>query len=292
MFFLYATMKLKILQTVYDFLMEDHPMPIYFNSAPVDFPFQFDSIGNNWDQESTMRPNGFPVYHYLQTQEGSGILTINGQHYTIGENQGVLLAPGIPHAYRSVSGKWITLFATFSGSLSPYFSALFGSSHLLFFENEKAATIRKLIDQSVLHHQETPVDSQLLSQECYQVLLQFTGGLQVNPSKQPAWEKYIRPVLASIHTRYMEDLTADALSREVFVTPQYLSRLFSRYLGCSVYEYLTKFRLSKAKELLVSHRGRKIQDIAQDVGYTDASHFVLMFRKMTGMTPSEFRKIN
>ncbi len=267
-------------------------MPIYFNSAPVDFPFQFDSIGNNWDQEPTMRPNGFPVYHYLQTQEGSGILTIDGQHYTIGENQGVLLAPGIPHAYRSVSGKWITLFATFSGSLSPYFSALFGSSHLLFFENEKAATIRKLIDQAVLHHQETPVNPQLLSQECYQVLLQFTGGLQINPSKQPAWEKYIRPVLASIHTRYMEDLTADALSREVFVTPQYLSRLFSRYLGCSVYEYLTKFRLSKAKELLVSHRGRKIQDIAQDVGYTDASHFVLMFRKMTGMTPSEFRKIN
>lgn len=292
MIFLYATMKLKILQTVYDFLMEDHPMPIYFNSAPVDFPFQFDSIGNNWDQESTMRPDGFPVYHYLQTQEGSGILTINGQHYTIGENQGVLLAPGIPHAYRSVSGKWITLFATFSGSLSPYFSALFGSSHLLFFENEKAATIRKLIDQAVLHHQETPVNPQLLSQECYQVLLQFTGGLQINPSKQPAWEKYIRPVLASIHTRYMEDLTADALSWEVFVTPQYLSRLFSRYLGCSVYEYLTKFRLSKAKELLVSHRGRKIQDIAQDVGYTDASHFVLMFRKMTGMTPSEFRKIN
>lgn len=292
MIFLYATMKLKILQTVYDFLMEDHPMPIYFNSAPVDFPFQFDSIGNNWDQESTMRPDGFPVYHYLQTQEGSGILTINGQHYTIGENQGVLLAPGIPHAYRSFSGKWITLFATFSGSLSPYFSALFGSSHLLFFENEKAATIRKLIDQAVLHHQETPVNPQLLSQECYQVLLQFTGGLQINPSKQPAWEKYIRPVLASIHTRYMEDLTADALSREVFVTPQYLSRLFSRYLGCSVYEYLTKFRLSKAKELLVSHRGRKIQDIAQDVGYTDASHFVLMFRKMTSMTPSEFRKIN
>ena len=69
-------------------------MPIYFNSAPVDFPFQFDSIGNNWDQESTMRPDGFPVYHYLQTQEGSGILTINGQHYTIGENQAFCSLPG------------------------------------------------------------------------------------------------------------------------------------------------------------------------------------------------------
>ena len=45
-------------------------MPIYFNSAPTDFPFQFDSIGNNWNQEPTLRPDGFPVYHYLQTQEG------------------------------------------------------------------------------------------------------------------------------------------------------------------------------------------------------------------------------
>lgn len=176
--------------------------------------------------------------------------------------------------------------------MSPYFSTLFGSAHLLFFEAEKAAILRKLIDQAVLHHQETPVNPQLLSLECYQVLLQFTGGLQTNPSRQPAWEKYIRPVLAIIHTRYMEDLTAEALSQEVFITPQYLSRLFSRYLGCSVYEYLTKFRLSKAKELLVSNRGRRIQDIAQDVGYTDASHFVVMFRKITGMAPSEFRRIN
>ena len=149
-------------------------MPIYFNSSPVNFPFQFDSIGNNWDQEPTLRPDGFPLYHYLQTQEGCGILTIDGRDYTIEENQGVLLAPGVSHAYRSASGKWITLFATFSGSMSPYFSTLFGSSHLLFFEAEKAAILRKLIDQAVLHHQETPVNPQLLSLECYQVLLQFT----------------------------------------------------------------------------------------------------------------------
>ena len=73
-------------------------MPIYFNSSPVNFPFQFDSIGNNWDQEPTLRPDGFPLYHYLQTQEGCGILTIDGRDYTIEENQGVLLAPGVSHA--------------------------------------------------------------------------------------------------------------------------------------------------------------------------------------------------
>ena len=201
--------------------------------------------------------------------------------------------PGIPHVYRSAFGSVDHFVCHVQWFHEPLFFRAYSALLICcFLKAEKAAILRKLIDQAVLHHQETPVNPQLLSLECYQVLLQFTGGLQTNPSRQPAWEKYIRPVLAIIHTRYMEDLTAEALSQEVFITPQYLSRLFSRYLGCSVYEYLTKFRLSKAKELLVSNRGRRIQDIAQDVGYIDASHFVVMFRKITGMAPSEFRRIN
>lgn len=266
-------------------------MPIYFNSAPIALPFQFNSIGNNWDQEPTNRPNGFPHYHYLQTQKGCGILSIDGCEYTLQENQGVLLAPGVPHSYRAYTDTWITLFATFSGSMSPYFSAIFGSSHLLFFENETANQIRSIIDTVTTYYQHPPLDPQTLSVECYRLLLQFTGNAS-DLSQQPAWEKYVRPVLELIHTNYMEDLTTDALSQTVFVSPQYLTRLFSRYLGCSVYEYLTNYRISKAKERLVSDRSRKVQDIARDVGYADPSHFIQMFRKSTGMTPSGFRKIN
>ena len=88
----------------------------------------------------------------------------------------------------------------------------------------------------------------------------------------------------------MEDLTADQLCQQVYISQQYLSRLFVRYLGCSVYEYLTSYRITKAKELLLTRRERKIQEIGRDVGYTDSSHFIVMFRKLTGMTPSQFRK--
>ena len=37
---------------------------------------------------------------------------------------------------------------------------------------------------------------------------------------------------------------------------------------------------------------RKVQDIASDVGYSDASHFIVMFKKLTGMTPAQFRKLH
>ena len=45
-------------------------MPIFFRSAPVRQPLVFDSIGNNWLQDPTRRPKGYPLFHYLQTESG------------------------------------------------------------------------------------------------------------------------------------------------------------------------------------------------------------------------------
>ena len=96
-------------------------------------------------------------------------------------------------------------------------------------------------------------------------------------------------VIKEMETRYSEKITISQLSSLVFVTPQYLSRLFRRFLGCSAYEYLTTYRLNKAKELLLVNSRMEIQYIAQQVGFEDSSHFIDMFRKMTGVTPMEFR---
>ena len=51
-------------------------MPIYFGSNFAREPFQFDSVGNDWEQESVTRPEGYPLYHYLQTKEGVGEVTV------------------------------------------------------------------------------------------------------------------------------------------------------------------------------------------------------------------------
>ena len=73
-------------------------------------------------------------------------------------------------------------------------------------------------------------------------------------------------------------------------SPQYLSRLFNRYFGCSAYAYLTSFRLGKAKELLIGKPHLSVQLVASMTGYLDTSHFIAMFKKATGLTPLEFRK--
>ena len=100
------------------------------------------------------------------------------------------------------------------------------------------------------------------------------------------------PVIDAIEESYMDDISAKELADGVFVSQQYLSRVFTEFMNCSVYEYLTNYRINKAKELLLINRRRKVQDIASDVGYSDASHFIVMFKKLTGMTPAQFRKLH
>ena len=77
------------------------------------------------------------------------------------------------------------------------------------------------------------------------------------------------PVIKEIETGYQQDVTAAQLSRSVFVSPQYLSRLFRRFMGCSVYEYVTMYRISRARELLLSRPDMKIQDVAGASGFSD-----------------------
>ncbi len=49
-------------------------MAIYFSNTLSKEPFQFDSVGNHWLQGKALsRPQGYPIYHYLQTEEGCGI---------------------------------------------------------------------------------------------------------------------------------------------------------------------------------------------------------------------------
>ena len=54
-------------------------MPIYFRNTPVSAPFMFDSIGNHWIEGGTCRPEGYPHYHYLQTESGCGQIEIQGK---------------------------------------------------------------------------------------------------------------------------------------------------------------------------------------------------------------------
>lgn len=110
-----------------------------------------------------------------------------------------------------------------------------------------------------------------------------------NMTEEETYQKYVRPAIEKIETEFDSDLTVQELAASVYVTPQYLSRLFTRFLGCSTHEYLTSHRINEAKRYLLANPKMEIQEIARQVGFGSTSHFIAVFKKKTGITPLSFR---
>jgi two-component system response regulator YesN len=86
-----------------------------------------------------------------------------------------------------------------------------------------------------------------------------------------------------------KELTRDDIAEHVFLSPDYLSRIFKKETGISLNDYLIEERFKYAKDLLTS-TDYPISSIAAAIGYTNFSHFSKMFKRITDMNPLEFRK--
>lgn len=86
-----------------------------------------------------------------------------------------------------------------------------------------------------------------------------------------------------------ETLSIKDISEHVFLSSSYICTLFKNETGQTLNQYLTDFRIDKAKNLLTDPR-YKITDISARVGYSDGNYFGKTFKKLVGMSPSEYRE--
>ncbi|HOJ09051.1 MAG TPA: response regulator [Clostridiales bacterium] len=93
----------------------------------------------------------------------------------------------------------------------------------------------------------------------------------------------------AINDKYHEDISLLTMALEFCLTPNYLCLIFKKETGETFNDYLTKVRVQNARELLKDPT-YKIYEIAEMVGYRDSDYFARVFKKITGFTPSEFRK--
>jgi len=88
---------------------------------------------------------------------------------------------------------------------------------------------------------------------------------------------------------YKEELNVDEIAKHLFVNYAHLCFVFKRDTGTTINEYLTKFRINKAKELFDSGN-TLIIEVANRVGYADANYFGKCFKKYYGLAPSKYIK--
>ncbi|WP_051691167.1 ABC transporter substrate-binding protein [Bacillus zhangzhouensis] len=86
-----------------------------------------------------------------------------------------------------------------------------------------------------------------------------------------------------------EPIRLTTLSEMAGVSPNHYSERFKEQFGLSVTDYLMKKRLTRAKQLM-AQGNEKLKNIAQEIGYQDPYYFSRIFKKKTGVTPSQYMK--
>ncbi len=108
---------------------------------------------------------------------------------------------------------------------------------------------------------------------------------QTDGGAQALFEK----LSAYIHEHYMVPLTICQIAEQSGINRNRLSYVFNKYAGMGPGDYLLRYRLNRAKELLLAGEAL-VQEIAQAVGFNDPLYFSRVFKKQFGIAPSEFRK--
>lgn len=135
-----------------------------------------------------------------------------------------------------------------------------------------------------LLHCETLQDMMLL------IRVRFIEWMQqiLNADKQDDGRQLILKAKEYIAGRYHHDLGIDEISEYVGLSCSHFCVLFKRETGLTFLEYLTRVRIEQACSILL-HSDVKVYQIAPLVGYQDPRYFTQVFKKMMGMTPTEYR---
>jgi len=108
-------------------------------------------------------------------------------------------------------------------------------------------------------------------------------------SLPPQTSALVKRAVAYMHQNYTRPLARWEIAEAIGVSENYFSRLFKQELGLSPWDFLNRFRVSQAKELLRCTSG-SVKRIAGQVGFKDPKYFSRVFHKLTSLSPSEFRE--
>ena len=101
----------------------------------------------------------------------------------------------------------------------------------------------------------------------------------------------VNEIINTIRSAYTEPFSLSVISKKYYLSVEHIIRIFKQATGETPYHYYRKYKLVQAEQMLI-YSDTAIKEIALTLGYTHTASFCSQFKKMFGVSPSEYRRSN
>ena len=230
------------------------------------------------------------IIHYIL--DGKGTYTVNNHTYELTKGQGFLICPNTRIFYQADSqNPWSYGWVGFHGVKAKSYLDMAGISEKNpVFAYDKDDSLNKIL-QMMINTKNLYKSKEIV---LLGYLYQFLGMLIENapPScakPEPSYQNHIKKALEFIAMNYSQKIEISDISSYIGLDRSYLYSLFVKHLNISPKDYLIRFRMQKATEL-IRNNNLTIGEVSRSVGYDDPLLFSKMFKKIYGQSPSQYRK--
>ena len=232
------------------------------------------------------------LIHYIHA--GKGIFQVGDKIYHLKAGNGFLICPDIVTFYQADELEpWHYSWIGFHGLKAEEYllEAGLSAEHPIFEYTKDDVVDRCFYEMAEAYYLKRGGGVKRLA---YLYLFLFTLTQENSKdtyynSKESRHDSYINEALQFIEMNYSRKITINMLSNFVGLNRSYLNSIFKEALGKNLQQYLMEFRVLKACELL-ENETLSIGDVSRSVGYTDQLLFSKVFKRIQGVTPSEYKK--
>ncbi len=251
--------------------------------------FSVDTLG--WhkcnDKYRIDRAGGCENHLIIYTVEGNGKLVLDGKTYNLTKDTLAFIPRDVKHSYYTEKGKlWEFYWIHPEGNMCNKFLDRLTKKECFFKTVDDSCDYSRRFEELLsLNGGKVPDTNLFLSQKTSELLHYFAINLYESPRAVSLSSRAIIYMEQHIKSANVVDKTAKAL----FVSTPHLIRTFKKEVGCTPHQYLLNYRLSCSVQLL-KFSDLKVEEIAEELGFSSSSHYISSFHKKYGVTPAKYKR--
>lgn len=274
----------------------------FFNTsagnAPIDRSIYNYYYKKNYSGEHMKTPHSHEAAEIEYIIDGNLILEFEDETLKLSKNDIIIIKPNVIHRFLvpktcklckrvNISFSCIKLEHTeFSTFFTDALNTVAGN-YLLLGQNPAIQELMEQITRELASHKwgyATIVNADLTA-----LMVLLARGIRKR-TVRPSTPNYVQQAKSIMDSSWQEDWTPALIAEQLGISASYLMHIFRSECGITIMKYLEERRLEAARKKL-SDTQDSINSIASDTGFSNQQHFSYIFKKNTGLTPSQYRKI-